>query len=355
MEIEFVPVIMAKSHKKKRLEQRFGKKTVSSNQVFETVKEEPVASVGREKKSFFDKYYKQLLIIPFLLLVAAIVVIGVQGATTGDFVNRGISLKGGTAIELTDTMISLDSLDISSLENHLQEQFPKAEFNIRLQRQLSEVSGIEIETDISEKAEVDQLKSSLLSYFPDLDQNEVNDNVKTSGSVLGASFFKQVLWAMLVAFVLMGIVIFIQFKVPVPSFAVMLAAFSDIVITLAVIDLLGIKLSTAGIAAFLMLIGYSVDTDVLLSSRVLKSTHGTVSQRITSAMKTGLTMNITTLAAVGVGLLVANSQTLIQIMTILFIGLLADMINTWIQNAGILRWYMEKKELKSKEGGSKNE
>ena len=284
------------------------------------------------------------------MLLAAMVVIGVQGATTGDFVNRGISLKGGTAIELTSDMLNLETVDLPALELHLRDTFPKSDFNVRLQRQLTTIVAVEIETDMTEKVNVDLLKTELVSYLDELDVTEVSQNVRTSGSVLGASFFKQVILAMILAFVFMGIVIFIQFRVPVPSFAVILAAFSDIVVTLAVINLLGIKLSTAGIAAFLMLIGYSVDTDVLLSTRVLKSKTGTVSDRIKSAMKTGLTMNITTLAAVGVGLIVASSQTLIQIMTILFIGLLVDMVNTWIQNAGILRWYMERKE--AREGNS---
>ena len=55
-----------------------------------------------------------------------------------------------------------------------------------------------------------------------------------------------------------------------PAFAVMFSAFADIVMTLAVVNLVGIKLSTAGIVAFLMIIGYSVDTDILLTTRLLK-------------------------------------------------------------------------------------
>ena len=42
----------------------------------------------------------------------------------------------------------------------------------------------------------------------------------------------------------------------VPSIAVILAAFADIVMTVATVDVLGISLSSAGIIAFLMLIGY---------------------------------------------------------------------------------------------------
>ncbi len=36
-------------------------------------------------------------------------------------------------------------------------------------------------------------------------------------------------------------------------------------------------------------------------------------------------------------------ETIIQIMTILLVGLIVDMINTWLQNVGILRWHLEKK------------
>ena len=57
-----------------------------------------------------------------------------------------------------------------------------------------------------------------------------------------------------------------------------------------------------------------------------------------------MTMNMTTLVAIGIALVVSKSPTLTEIMTILFIGLIVDMINTWLQNAGILRWYANKKE-----------
>ena len=93
-----------------------------------------------------------------------------------------------------------------------------------------------------------------------------------------------------------------------------------------------------------MLIGYSVDTDILLSTRVLKRKEGTVMDRIYSAMKTGLTMNITTITALIVGLILSESEVISQIMIILLIGLFVDIINTWIQNVGILRMYLEKKK-----------
>ena len=142
----------------------------------------------------------------------------------------------------------------------------------------------------------------------------------------------------------MGVVVFIYFRVLIPSLAVIAAAFSDIVVTLAVFNLTGIKLSTAGVAAFLMLIGYSVDTDMVLTTRVLKRTEGTVMERVYGAIKTGSVMITSTLAAVFITLVFVQSEVIKQIMIILLIGLLVDFIMTWIQNVALLRLYLERKQ-----------
>ena len=141
----------------------------------------------------------------------------------------------------------------------------------------------------------------------------------------------------------MSLVVFITFRNVVASSFVILAAASDIISTLAVISFLGVQLSTAGIAAFLMLIGYSVDTDILLTTRVLKRKEGTVKERIGNAARTGLTMSLTSLAAVLAAYFFSSSDTIQQIMLVISIGLIFDIIYTWLQNATILRLYLERK------------
>ncbi len=61
-------------------------------------------------------------------------------------------------------------------------------------------------------------------------------------------------------------------------------------------------------------------------------------------MKTGLMMNLTTVIAIIIALFFTQSEVLRQIMTIVLIGLIVDLPHTWIQNAGILRWYLERKK-----------
>jgi len=291
---------------------------------------------GQEKKEFFlkkiyGKQYKKLLIIPALLLILALLQIGMQIANTGDFLNKGVSLKGGLTVTIEK------STNIDEMQRFLSDKFPGADISVRSVSATGAQVGTIIEaSDVEADDILPVIEESL-----NLEKGEYS--VEVMGSSLGASFFKETFRALIIAFILMGIIVFIYFRVPVPSLAVILSAFSDIVVTLAIVNVMGIKLSTAGIAAFLMLIGYSVDTDILLSTRVLKRKEGAVLDRVFSAMKTGLTMSITTLAAVSVAFVFTQSIVLKQIMTILIIGLLVDLINTWIQNAGILRWYIERK------------
>ncbi|MEK6855869.1 MAG: hypothetical protein AABX66_01785 [Nanoarchaeota archaeon] len=133
----------------------------------------------------------------------------------------------------------------------------------------------------------------------------------------------------------------------IPSFAVIFSAFADIFLTLVVVDIMGISVSSAGIIAFLMLIGYSVDTDILLTSRLLRNKEGNVNHRLFEAFKTGITMTLTAIAAVGISFLLVYSfsSTLRQIFGIILIGLVFDIMNTWITNASMLKWFMEAKHL----------
>jgi preprotein translocase subunit SecF len=295
-------------------------------------------------KDIYEKKYKNLLIIPIVLLILALMQIGYQVATTGDFMNKGVSLKGGVTVSLSYELMD-KTFTVNDLDLYLRELFPSNDISTRTISSAGVPVGLIMEIDIlvDDQENLDLLLSKV-SERTGIPEDQIN--LEGMGSALGSSFFKSMIIAILIAYVLMGAVVFLYFKTPIPSGAVMLAAFSDMVVTLAIVNLLGIKVSTAGIAAFLLMIGYSVDTDILLSIRVLKQKEGTVMERIYSAVSTGLTMNLTTMIAVTIAMIFTQSEVIRQIMIILFIGLIIDIINTWIQNVGILRLYLEKKGQK---------
>jgi len=93
-----------------------------------------------------------------------------------------------------------------------------------------------------------------------------------------------------------------------------------------------------------MLIGYSVDSDILLTNRVLKR-QGKLNDKLTGAFRTGIIMTSTTLAAAAAMFIVAwfgSVLILMEISAVLLIGLVFDVMNTWLTNVGILKWYVLK-------------
>ena len=274
-----------------------------------------------------------------ILLVLAFVQIGAQYAQTGDFVNKGVSLKGGSTV----TLVYEPGMDIAAIETELLSRHSNLQVSVRELASASGIAGIVIDSAAQSEAELAPLFESLDRLVP----NQAGDySVEIVGSSLGESFFKQTAIALLVAFVLMGLIVFMYFRSPIPSLTVVASAFSDIVITLAIFNLTGIKLTTAGVAAFLMIIGYSVDTDILLNTRLVKRREGTPAQRVYDAMRTGFTMTGTTLIVLLMGIVFVESEIVKQIMIILFIGLLVDTLMTWVFNVGVLRWYLARRGQK---------
>ena len=300
-------------------------------------------SVKQALLEFYDKKYKPLLIIPFLILFFSLAQIAYQVHTTGDFIIRDISLKGGVTVT-----IPLDkNIDVNQIQKHVYSSFPKNDVVVRTLKSTGTVVGVIVEADIdgNDKAQVGKLLTSIGESLQS-DLTKIDYGIEIIGSSLGASFFRESLVALVVAFIFMGLVVFIYFRTFVPSMAVVIAAFSDMIFSLAVVNIMGMRVGTAGIAAFLMVIGYSVDTDILLTVRVLKRKEGTVMDRIISSIKTGMTETMTAMVAVLVAMFVTQSEVIRQIMIILFIGLIADIFNTWIQNVGLLRMYVERKAKK---------
>ena len=145
------------------------------------------------------------------------------------------------------------------------------------------------------------------------------------------------------AFIGMAIVVFFLFRKLVPSLAVVLSALGDILIPLAIMNLLGIQLSLGTVAALLMLIGYSVDSDILLTNHILKS-KGNFYESTYNAMRTGLTMTFTSLSAITVMTISSflfGVDLLTSIGVVLIFGLLVDLLNTYLLNFSLLRWYVE--------------
>lgn len=287
---------------------------------------------------FHDKNYKLLLLIPLAILIFGFIYICVFYSHNHDFIHRDISLTGGTSVTINDQTINSADLK-NAISGKLEDVNIREISDLVSQKQIAVI--VETKSD-------EPLTRTILEDYLGYELNDKNSSFEFTGSTLSQSFYKQLLIAILIAFALMALVVFIQFKSFIPSIAVVFCAFADIFFTLVVVNILGIQISSAGIVAFLMLIGYSVDTDILLTSKSIKRDTGTLNSRMFESFKTGITMTLTSLFAVLVALIVVGSLSSIlsQIFTIMVIGLSFDLLNTWLTNVSIIKWYVLRKQKK---------
>jgi preprotein translocase subunit SecF len=271
---------------------------------------------------------KQMMIIPLILLVLALIYVGFTTATTGLPVAPGIDFSGGTAV----TLFTTDSPD------QITAYFTGYPL-IGISEGIN--NGKYLKFGPMDDNTLSSLASKIDARYPDAKVDQI-------GATFGATLQQQATIALIFSFIGMAIVIFLAFRTFVPSGAVVLSAFADIVMTAAVMNIIGIPLTLPTTAALLMLIGYSVDSDILLTMRVLKR-QGKLDEKLAGAFRTGIIMTSTTIAAATAMLVVAflaQITVFAEISAVLLIGLFFDVMNTWLTNAGIIKWYAIKKGIR---------
>lgn len=346
--------------------------------------------------NLYKEQYKGYLLIPLGLFILFLFLIFVFPQ-----IPKGLDLKGGTMI-----IIRADKeIDSSKLELLLSERFPLADLSVT---SISSPAGFgtiiqyaENEDLATAKETITQAKAAietnptrakqlaidsmnyLTKYMPipsieglnaeemialaDLTLIKANESFQEQllslmkrefalgediriqkrevGVALGETFWGAAINVSIIAFVLVILVVFAFFREIIPSLAIIAAAIFDISGALALMAIFAIPLSLSSIPALLMLIGYSVDTDIMLTTRLLKRREKNPGERAVDAMKTGLTMTFTTLAALASMLLLSyltQMFVIFEIAAVLFFGLCADIISTWLMNAPVLLWYVKR-------------
>ncbi|MCD7781490.1 MAG: protein translocase subunit SecF, partial [Methanosphaera sp.] len=261
--------------------------------------------------------------VPVILMIISLLYLGIFG------LEEGVDLEGGTLVTV-ELKESMSDTEITEL--------------------IQDTLGItDVETSVSGNSATITLPGTISQ---DDFTNQFSDqfnvlSFKSVGALLSDAAMTQIIYALAFALVFMAITVYIAFRDFYPSLAIILSAVCNISIATGAMSLLGISLSVASVGALLMLIGYGVDTDILLTTRLLKRHDGTLEERIDNAFSTGTTLTICALASmivlyVVVTILIPSAQVLLDISAVLIIGLLSDLLSTWLMNLGILKWHINR-------------
>lgn len=273
------------------------------------------------------KKYMWQLTIPIIILIICVSYLVTQpGGLSLD-----VDFKGGTEIVID----SSQPFDTTAMGLALKQY----DATVREAKSLTSYSTmINFDDSISTTDVVNTLKSSGFMFD--------RYSVQSVSPMLSASFFSQAMMVLCVSFVFMFLVILYIFRSPLIGTYIALCPAFDIIETLAITQMLGMKLSLAGFTALIMIIGYSVGGDNVIATRALKRGDIPMDERFRASLKTSLTMHLATMAAL-VGLfLLSVSGVITTIAIYLLIGLTLDLQNTWLLDANLLRWHIDRKGVK---------
>ncbi len=268
---------------------------------------------------------RELAALPLAVLVVALSILGWWFVSTGAPIALGIDFTGGT--ELT--------VQTSTPQGQIADQFEDPPVSVQ------GIQGVNNQYILTfQSTNIQELRDQAQGNLEPTG-GQVLLSTQTTSAGFGESQQQTALAGIVVAFVGMSLLAFVLFRTFIPSIAIVISAFSDIVVPLALMNLLGIKLSLGTVAALLMLIGYSVDSDILLNNHILRRT-GEFYESTYRAMRTGVTMTLTSLSAMTVMAITAflfGIDLLASIGLVLVFGLATDLMNTYMLNLSLLRWY----------------
>jgi len=284
------------------------------------------------------KLLRKYFFIPVLLLLLSILFMGISYSKNGAILQKGIDFEGGVQVTV-----------------HYSEEIDNADFKATLSRDLG-VTDVDVVTttdpttrrqetivvSIGGDVEESEITSAIGNYL-DIELKPTEYSISVLGPAMASTFWSQAVWAFVFAFLFMAGVVVVTYRKLLPSVAIIISAAYDLTIIIGFMAFFKINLSLATIAALLMVIGYGVDTNILLTNKIFRKTSEDVYERLTKGLRTGLTMSATTIAILLALFLVGGAFSLVlkQISGILLIGLIADIPNTWLLNANILTWKLD--------------
>ena len=241
---------------------------------------------------------------------ALLILVGAVSLITNGGPKLSIDFKGGTLVAVNFT----EPVDINKIRSSLSSvsidgqnfDFSKEEI-----KHFGDDSNVAIRIASMENEPprfANRVSESLASIYPDLLPSEKSDfilSIDKVGPKVGAELSSDAVLAILYAlgFILIYISIRFEFKYAIGAIA---ALTHDVLITLGVFSILGYEISLAVIAAFLTIVGYSLNDTIVIFDRVrenVKSLKGSsmesvINQSINDSLSRTIVTSLTTFLVV---------------------------------------------------------
>lgn len=244
------------------------------------------------------------------LLSAGLILVGFISMITNNGPKLSIDFKGGTMVAVNFT----EPVDINKIRNSMSNisiDGQKFDFSKEEIKHFGDESNVAIRL-ASLKDEPPQFPQKvadiIASVYPELVPEERNDfilSIEKVGPKVGAELSGDAVLAIFsaLALILIYISIRFEFKYAVGAIA---ALTHDVAITLGIFSILGYEISLAVIAAFLTIVGYSLNDTIVIFDRVRENVKGlksisfrsVINQSINESLSRTIVTSVTTFLVV---------------------------------------------------------
>jgi preprotein translocase subunit SecF len=204
-------------------------------------------------------------------------------------------------------------------------------------------NGLHIETNALSESEENNVRGTLVNQFG-IPENSVD--IEPMGPAISGIQSEGMLYSIIVAFIVIGIITLIIFRRRVVPMTILLVIGLDILCVLGYMALFRVPLSLTSILVIVMLVGYAIDTNILLAYRVLKRVGGELREQVAASLNTGLMTGVL-LVVILLSLNILTSAMQLNVLTVMLIfGIAINILNTWFLGAGILLRHAERQRGK---------
>ena len=230
-------------------------------------------------------------------------------------VNLGIDFKGGTAvgvsfseeISIQEVRTSLKSVSVDNKVYDLSSE--EIKYFGDKNDVMIKIKSLDNEPENFGQIVINHLYDSLMEKAP-ADKNEFILSLGSVSPKVGSELSGKALWSVISALVLILFYISVRFEFKFALGAI-LALVHDVVITLGVFSLTGYEITLSTVAAFLTIVGYSLNDTIVILDRIrenMKSSgtvmfESTINKSINQSLSRTLITSLTTLLVIMVLLL----------------------------------------------------
>ncbi|MFZ8855980.1 MAG: hypothetical protein ACO2OX_02155, partial [Candidatus Nanopusillus sp.] len=214
-------------------------------------------SILMKTLSFIENNYKKFLLISILLFAIFTGTILFNYFKYGYIINKSITISGGY-VTLINNNYNLTNTEIQNILNQMNitDYVLYSTSNIIYIASRDQINGT--------------LLISLLNQYYNISIQPSDISIQQYSSIVGDLIFNQFLFFVILTMILASFVIFIAFRVSNTTLNIISTILFDVIGLLAILSITKYPIGANGFIAMLMILGFAIDNNVVLSTNMIK-------------------------------------------------------------------------------------